>query len=114
MKQTETNINEKPMPKNVQSHNARIKAFCDNYSLSPEEAKSAIDLMDKQLCYGYTDEIILRAERNGLQVSPQTVRFVKRGQTKNITIFNYLIDFATVIKESKVRVKGSIQKNMKK
>tara|TARA_R100000963_G_C4592365_1_gene69098 strand:+ start:76 stop:417 length:342 start_codon:yes stop_codon:yes gene_type:complete len=111
LEQSRTNINENITLYDVQMHKERIDAFCNNYSLTEEEALSAIELLDGYLGYGYAQEIVSLALKNEIQVSRQVVRKVKLGHTKNPKIFNLLLEYAAEEKAEGVAARKILEAN---
>ena len=94
-------------------HNQRISNFSKYYNLSSKEASALIDLFDKYLGHGYTEEIIALASKNNVDVSSQTVRHIRAGNYKNTLIFKFLTDFATSCKIKELAAQKEIKKNIK-
>tara|TARA_R100000306_G_C4366297_1_gene137801 strand:- start:809 stop:1144 length:336 start_codon:yes stop_codon:yes gene_type:complete len=107
-----TNLKKNSEQIDVQSHNARISAFCEFYNLTPEEAESAIDLLDNNLGYGYTADVIALALRNETQITSQSIRLIKRGAYKNQTVFDFLLEVAATNKSDGKKAQNSIKQKL--
>lgn len=109
-KQLETNIPQKTEPKNMHSHNVRIKNFKKYYKLTQEEAISAIELLDEYLPHGYSEDIVAMAFQNKINITSQSVRSIKGGHYKNTTVFNYILNFAAEKKANEIAAHNSFKK----
>lgn len=107
-----TNITEKKIPIDMRLHNARIKAFCEFYLLTEEEARSAIELLDENLGYGYTSEVLSLALRNEVQITAQSIRLIKNGAYKNERVFKFLLEVAADNKADGVAARLEIKEKL--
>lgn len=107
-----TNLAKNIISMNVHSHNNRVAAFCEYYNLTEEEAKSAVELLDEYLGYGYTAEVLVLALRDKMDVSSQSIRLIKSGAYKNELVFQYLIEVAADNKANGVAAQSKIKQKL--
>ncbi|OEK07895.1 hypothetical protein A8C32_15575 [Flavivirga aquatica] len=76
------------------------------------------DLLINHLPKEYTSKVILKLANDNITVDSQTVRNTKGGISKNILVFNAIIEIAKVYKDISNRLKKNLQttdlKNNKK
>lgn len=107
-----TNLKKNPEQIDMQLHNERLNAFCEFYELSIEEAESAIDLLDNNLGYGYTSDVIALALRNESQITSQSIRLIKIGKYKNQKVFDFLLEVAATNKSEGNKAQNSIKEKL--
>lgn len=106
-----TNLNKKNKQNIVHVHKARVKSLCEFYDLTEDEALAAINMLDENLKYGYTKEVMAELEENK-NISKQVIRHVKAGTTKNPLLFNFLLDFAIKCKFGVVAAQKGIKEKL--
>lgn len=107
-----TNLKKNIEQMDMRLHNSRIKAYREFYFLTEEEAISAIDLLDNNLGYGYTGDVIALALRNEVLISEQSIRLIKNGAYKNENVFNFLLEIAADNKAEGVAARQQIKQKL--
>lgn len=97
----------------MQTHkDKKIKVYKGHYELTTEEAISVVNLFDKYLPYNYTEEIQRLAKDDERDFTSDYIRQVRSGRSKNQFIFQYLMQYASALKNASVAAKRAIQANM--
>lgn len=78
----------------MRSHEQQIQNFQIHYELSENDASAVIELFEKYLKYGYSNDVVLRAEQIGLSISKEVVRNIKNGYYANPRVFKILVELA--------------------
>tara|TARA_R110000868_G_scaffold56488_13_gene174876 strand:+ start:9241 stop:9519 length:279 start_codon:yes stop_codon:yes gene_type:complete len=78
---------------------------------SHKEQETLKDLLSNHLPKEYTNKVIARLASEGIKVDSQTVRNTKSGISKNILVFNAIIEMAKEYKSVSNRLKKNLQKN---
>jgi hypothetical protein len=94
--------------KNKKSDTTRIDAYKEHYKLTKREAVVAKTTLDEHLERGYTSVVQDKLKSTGI-VSSQTVRHVKNGSTKNILVFQALLNCAIESKTQKESLKNLLK-----
>ncbi len=68
------------------------------------------DLLENHLPKEYTSKVIRKLANDNIVVDSQTVRNIKSGISKNILIFNAIIEVAKAYKDISNRLKKNLQK----
>ncbi len=75
---------------------------------SPKEQETLKDLLTNHLPKEYTAKVILKLANEDIKVDSQTVRNVKSGISKNILIFNAIVEIASKYKAISNRLKKNL------
>ncbi|MCL6294082.1 hypothetical protein [Jejuia spongiicola] len=77
---------------------------------SKKEQDALKDLLINHLPKEYTAKVILKLSTNNINVDSQTVRNTKNGFSKNILVFNAIIEIAKDYKDISNRLRENLQK----
>lgn len=87
-----------------------LNKLCALYDIQiPKDQEVLKDLLTNHLPKEYTGKVISKLNASGITVDSQTVRNTKAGISKNILVFNVIIEIA---KEYKV-MSNHLKKNLK-
>ncbi|WP_242085479.1 hypothetical protein [Aestuariivivens sediminis] len=75
----------------------------------PQERKALKDLLTNHLPKEYTAIVIGKLRANHIEVDSQSVRNTKCGISKNLIIFNSIIETATEYKELSQKLKDNLK-----
>ncbi|MDO5972170.1 hypothetical protein Q4Q35_20410 [Flavivirga aquimarina] len=78
---------------------------------APKEQETLKDLLKNHLPKEYTNKVIDELKANNIVVDSQTVRNTKAGISKNILIFNAIIEIAKEYKKMSNRLKDNLKNN---
>ena len=78
---------------------------------SSKEKETLKDLLLNHLPKEYTSKVIKKLDAKGITVDSQTVRNSKAGISKNILVFNVIIEIAREYKEMSNCLKNNLKKN---
>ncbi|AUP80258.1 hypothetical protein [Flavivirga eckloniae] len=81
------------------------------YDISNSKEQEALkDLLANHLPKEYTQKVINKLKKSGLKIDSQTVRNTKAGISKNILVFNAIIEIAKEYKTLSDRLKRNLKK----
>lgn len=89
-----------------------LNKLCTLYNVhSTKEQETLKDLLTNHLPKEYTNKIIAKLALEGIEVDSQTIRNTKSGISKNVLVFNAIIEMAKEYKSVSNRLKKNLQKN---
>lgn len=87
-----------------------LNKLCALYDIdTPKEQKALKDLLTNHLPKEYTGKVIDKLNTNNIVVDSQTVRNTKAGISKNILVFNAIIEIAKEYKTMSERLKKNLK-----
>lgn len=72
----------------------KVNKLKELYNMRSNKAKSIVSLIDEHIPDYYTNEVIARCKRTGIEVNSQKVRNVKTFRRKNAAVLAVILEFA--------------------